>query len=60
MWVSDFGLSFDVNAEERHTQDGEVVGPRLFIAPELTEYGQHEIKPSAEVSVRSGRSFTTC
>jgi serine/threonine protein kinase len=39
VWVSDFGLSFDLTAEERHTPDGEVVGPRVFIAPELTEYG---------------------
>jgi tRNA A-37 threonylcarbamoyl transferase component Bud32 len=49
LWVSDFGLSFDLAAEERHTPDGEVVGPRLFIAPELTEYGQHDVKPSADV-----------
>src|SRR5581483_707940 len=49
VWVSDFGLSIDLAAEERHTPDGEVVGPRLFIAPELTEYGQHEVKPSADV-----------
>ena len=49
VWVSDFGLSFDVTAEVRQTQDGEVVGPRLFIAPELTEYGQREVTPSADV-----------
>jgi serine/threonine protein kinase len=49
VWVSDFGLSFDLTAEERHTPDGEVVGPRVFIAPELTEYGQHDVKPSADV-----------
>ena len=49
VWVSDFGLSFDLTAEERHTPDGEVVGPRMFIAPELTEYGQHDVKPSADV-----------
>jgi serine/threonine protein kinase len=47
--VSNFGLSFDLAAEERHTPDGEVVGPRLFIAPELTEYGQHVVKPSSDV-----------
>jgi tRNA A-37 threonylcarbamoyl transferase component Bud32 len=49
VWMSDFGLSFDLTAEERHTPDGEVVGPRVFIAPELTEYGQHDVKPSADV-----------
>jgi serine/threonine protein kinase len=49
VWVSDFGLSFDLTAEERQTPDGEVVGPRVFIAPELTEYGQHDVKPSADV-----------
>jgi serine/threonine protein kinase len=45
----DFGLSFDLTAEERHTPDGEVIGPRVFIAPELAEYGQHDVKPSADV-----------
>ena len=49
VWVSDFGLSYDLEAEERHTPDGEVVGPRVFIAPELTEYGQHDVKPCADV-----------
>jgi serine/threonine protein kinase len=49
VWVSDFGLSFDLMAEERNTPDGEVVGPRVFIAPELTEYGQADVKPSADV-----------
>jgi serine/threonine protein kinase len=49
VWVSDFGLSFDLTDEERHTPAGEVVGPRVFIAPELTEYGQHEVTPSADV-----------
>ena len=49
VWVSDFGLAFDLTAEERHTPDGEVVGPRVFIAPELTEYGQHDVRPSADV-----------
>ncbi len=49
VWVSDFGLSFDLTAEERHTPDGEVIGPRVFIAPELTEYGQHDVKQSADV-----------
>ncbi len=49
VWVSDFGLSFDVSAKERQTPDGEVVGPRLFIAPELAEFGVHDVKPAADV-----------
>jgi serine/threonine protein kinase len=49
VWVSDFGLSYDLEAQERHTPDGEVVGPRVFIAPELTEYGQHDVKRSTDV-----------
>jgi serine/threonine protein kinase len=49
VWVSDFGLSYDLEAQERHTPDGEVVGPRVFIAPELTEYGQHDVKRAADV-----------
>jgi len=49
VWVSDFGLSFDLTAEERNTPIDEVVGPRLFIAPELTEYGIHDVKPAADI-----------
>jgi serine/threonine protein kinase len=49
VWVSDFGLSFDLTADERNTPADEVVGPRLFIAPELTEYGVHDIKPAADI-----------
>jgi serine/threonine protein kinase len=49
VWVSDFGLSFDLTAEERNTPVDEVVGPRLFIAPELTEYGVHDVKPAADI-----------
>jgi serine/threonine protein kinase len=49
LWVSDFGLSLDLSAEERNTAVGEVVGPRLFIAPELTEFGAAEVKPAADI-----------
>jgi serine/threonine protein kinase len=49
VWVSDFGLSLDLAAEERHTAVDEVVGPRLFIAPELAEYGVHDVKPAADI-----------
>jgi serine/threonine protein kinase len=58
-WVSDFGLSFDLKAEEQHTPEGEVVGLRVFIAPGLTEHGQHDVpavnhKLRDIVSVRFG------
>jgi serine/threonine protein kinase len=49
VWVSDFGLSLDLTAEERNTPVDEVVGPRLFIAPELTEYGVHDVLPAADI-----------
>jgi serine/threonine protein kinase len=49
VWVSDFGLSLDLIAEERNTPVDEVVGPRVFIAPELTEYGVHDVKPAADI-----------
>jgi serine/threonine protein kinase len=49
VWVSDFGLSLDLTVEERNTLVNEVVGSRLFIAPELTEYGVHNVEPAADV-----------
>ena len=49
VWVSDFGLSLDLTAEERNTPVDEVVGPRVFIAPELTEYGIRDVKPAADI-----------
>jgi serine/threonine protein kinase len=47
-WVADFGLSLDQTAE-RITVDGEVVGPRFFIAPELDEGGAINVTPAADV-----------
>jgi serine/threonine protein kinase len=44
-----FGLSLDLTAEERNTPVNEVVGPRLFLAPELTEYGVHDVTPAADI-----------
>jgi serine/threonine protein kinase len=49
VWVSDFGLSLDLTAAERNTPVDEVVGPRIFIAPELTEYGVHDVKPAVDI-----------
>ena len=48
VWVADFGISFD-QAAERQTETGEVVGPRLFIAPELDESGVTQVTPAADV-----------
>jgi serine/threonine protein kinase len=48
VWVADFGLSFDQTAE-RLTTDGEVVGPRFFISPELEEGGATKVSPAADV-----------
>lgn len=48
VWVADFGLSLDQMAE-RNTLDGEVVGPRFFIAPELDEGGTVNITPAADI-----------
>jgi serine/threonine protein kinase len=47
--VADFGISIDLNAIERNTPDGEIVGPRVFIAPELTEFGVADVKPAADI-----------
>jgi serine/threonine protein kinase len=47
--VSDFGLSLDLGAAERNTPDGEIVGPRVFIAPELTEFGAVDVRPAADI-----------
>jgi serine/threonine protein kinase len=38
-----------LTAEERNTPVDEVIGPRVFIAPELTEYGVHDVKPAADI-----------
>jgi Protein kinase domain len=47
VWVADFGISFDLSGE-RNTEEGEVVGPRFFIAPEL-EAGRADPTPAADV-----------
>jgi hypothetical protein len=48
VWVADFGISFD-RSEGRHTQEGEVVGPRFFIAPELEEGRGGDPTPAADI-----------
>ncbi|MET4374576.1 serine/threonine protein kinase [Bradyrhizobium sp. LB12.1] len=49
VWVADFGISLDLEASERNTADGEVVGPRTFVAPELTEAGPVDVTAAADV-----------
>lgn len=49
VWVADFGISLDLQASERNTADGEVVGPAIFIAPELTEHGTRDVTAAADV-----------
>src|SRR5262249_17997348 len=48
VWVADFGLSLDQTAE-RNTIDGEVIGPRFFMAPELDEGGAVNVTPAADI-----------
>jgi plasmid stabilization system protein ParE len=48
VWVADFGISFD-RSGERHSQEGEVVGPRFFIAPELDEGRSGDFRPAADI-----------
>ncbi len=48
VWVADFGISLDQTAG-RNTVDGEVVGPRFFIAPELDEGGAIKVTPAADI-----------
>ncbi len=48
VWVADFGISLDQTAP-RNTEEGEVVGPRFFIAPELDETGPVAVSPAADI-----------
>ena len=48
VWVADFGISLD-RSGERNTQEGEVVGPRFFIAPELEESEGADPTPAADI-----------
>ena len=48
VWVADFGISLD-QAAARNTHEGEVVGPRFFIAPELDDSGPVVVSPAADI-----------
>ncbi len=46
--VADFGIAYS-SEDARLTQTSEIVGPRIFMAPELEHGGVHDIFPSADV-----------
>jgi serine/threonine protein kinase len=48
-WLADFGICHLGAAKERLTQDGEVVGARSFIAPELEAGGQLPVTGAADI-----------
>lgn len=47
--VADFGICYVHDNEIRTTRTDEIVGPRVFIAPELEHGGQHDVKPVSDV-----------
>jgi serine/threonine protein kinase len=49
IWVSDFGICLIQTREERNTRDGEVVGPAVFMAPELERGGNLDVTPDADI-----------
>jgi serine/threonine protein kinase len=51
IWVADFGICLIQLREQRNTRDGEVVGPAVFMAPEL-EYGG-QLKVTSDVDIYS-------
>jgi serine/threonine protein kinase len=48
VWLSDFGICF-MQGPDRPTAEGEAVGPRDFMAPELAYGGKLDVQPSADV-----------
>jgi serine/threonine protein kinase len=49
VWLSDFGICHLGASKERYTETGEIVGPRLFIAPELERGGRIDVSPAADL-----------
>jgi serine/threonine protein kinase len=49
IWVSDFGICLIQARQQRNTTDGEVVGPAVFMAPELEGGGQLEVTPDVDI-----------
>lgn len=48
IWLCDFGICL-IRQAERHTETHEVVGPRMFMAPELEAGGQLDVTPAADI-----------
>ena len=49
VWVSDFGICLIADQSIRHTEPGEVVGPVVFMAPELEGGGQLDVTADADI-----------
>jgi serine/threonine protein kinase len=49
VWLADFGICHLGAAKERLTREGEIVGPRAFIAPELEAGGQIPVSGAADI-----------
>ncbi|MER8847349.1 serine/threonine protein kinase [Mesorhizobium sp. M0320] len=49
VWISDFGICLIEDGRQRNTPSGEVVGPALFMAPELEHGGQLDVTAAADV-----------
>ena len=48
LWLSDFGICL-IREASRITEEGEVVGAREFMAPELAYEGKLEVTPAADI-----------
>jgi serine/threonine protein kinase len=48
IWLTDFGICL-IRGEDRNTPDGEAVGPRAFMAPELEGGGQLEVTEAVDI-----------
>lgn len=48
LWLSDFGICL-IREAPRVTEPPEVMGPRAFMAPELEQGGQLDVRPSADI-----------
>lgn len=49
LWISDFGICLLDDSDYRFTPDGEVVGPRAFLAPELEGGGVVDVTAAADI-----------
>jgi serine/threonine protein kinase len=49
IWISDFGICLIRDGRPRNTRTGEVVGPVIFMAPELEGGGELAVEPDADI-----------